>query len=470
MNYNDLYADKTSNADKPSILTVEVMKLTPPDVDGVLRELDFTSCRELAEAYTDAWFTVATDRYLCNKLTQQSNPAAKILLQRAQRICTAADITKTMTAKAEGLWLQHYERKEITRRRNVVFSGEKSENEYLAAQKEIARIYRLSADDLNALHYFVCQTRSDESDPALNRALYIWSNEKMTGKTTVAKIIAGILNGCTSWMEARRGDFMSDIPTELQFNNFARPKATRFACVVMDEAFSGGKSTAKYYGKFKTALTSDTVDVEVKFGGKYTIPCTRNYIFTSNNDISSVVNDESERRLFEIRLQKPEYVSYERLFDLWRAYIVNAPDVEDVAGWYRDTMPKVKGEIGINIDDLVSAFLSPDFYNEIERYEQDCDNRLAAAIAQGKTIAPINRYQVSFPKFFSAFITTTYDVRKNTNIVKDAVARAFGEPKQSGTRKYYNISELKQTIQNAVQDAEQQQQRTAPADENELPY
>lgn len=469
MKYNDLYSDKTSSADKPSTLTVEVLKQIPPDVDGVLRGLNFTSCKELVQAYTDAWFTVATDRYLCNKLTQQSNPAAKLLLQRAQRICTAADITKTMTAKAEGLWLQHYERIEIGKRRNAVFSVEKSETEYLSARKEIAQIYRFSDDDLTALHYFVCQARNDEADPALNRALYIWSGEKMTGKTTVAKIVAGILNGCTSWMEARQGEFMSDIPTELQFNNFARPKATRFACVVMDEAFSGGKSTAKYYGKFKTALTSDTVDVEVKYGGKYTIPCTRNYIFTSNNDISSVVNDESERRLFEIRLHKPESVSYERLFDLWRAYIVNAPDVEDVAAWYRDTMPRVKGEIGINIDDLVSAFLSPDFFNELERYEQDCDVRTAAALATGRGATPINRYQVSFPKFFSAFINSTYDVRKNTNIVKDAVVRSFGEPKQSGTRKYYNISTLKQTIQNAVLENEQQQQ-TEPAYESELPY
>lgn len=468
MKYKDLYSNTESSTDKPCALTSDVMQCTPPDVDAVLRRLDFDTCAELAKAYTDAWFTVATDRYLCNRITQQSTPAAKLLLQRAQRICTAADITRTMTAKAEGLWLQHYERKEIERRRNAVFSGEKSEKVYRTAKSRIGEIYCFLDADLEALRYFVCQARRTESDPALNRALYIWSGEKMTGKTTVAKIVAGILNGCTSWTDARRGDFMSDIPTELQFNNFARPKATRVACVVMDEAFAG-KSTSKYYGKFKTAITSDTVDVEVKFGGKYTIPCTRNYIFTSNNDISSVVNDESERRLFEIQMKKPLYVDYERLFEIWRDFIVNAPDEPDVARWYVETMPKVKGEQGVTLDDLVSAFLSPELVNEIERYEQDCDSRAAAMLATGRTATAVNRYQLTFPKFFSAFITSTFDVRKNPNLVKEAVVRAFGEPKCSGTRKYYNISEVKAVL-TAKLNASEPSTVDYTQEDNELPY
>lgn len=468
MRYFDKYSDKTSTSDKPCALVADVLQCMPPDVECVLRTLDFDTPQSLETAYTDAWFAVATDKYLLSKTTQATNITAKLLVQRAARICTAADIRKNMSAKAEGLWLQAYERKEIERRRNAVFSGEKSEKVYLLAKQKIGEIYGFSALDFDALRYFVCQARRDDADPALNRALYIWSAEKMTGKTTVAKIVAGILNGCQSWSEARRGDFMSDIPTELQFSNFARPKATRFACVVMDEAFAG-KSTSKYYGKFKTAITSDTVDVEVKFGGKYTIPCTRNYIFTSNNDIASVVNDESERRLFEIRMKKPRMTDYDVLFDIWRDYIVNAPAEEDTAKWYRDTMPEVKGEVGVTIDDLVSAFQSAEFWNELDRYEQDCDQRIAAAMNSGKSVPTINRYQLAYPKFFAAYITTTFDVRKNPNIVKEAVVRAFGEPKCSGTRKYYNITDVRAALQVSLNTTESPVMDYTQND-NELPY
>lgn len=471
MNYNEKYGDTESTRDKPCAIAADVLKLIPPDVEPLLAELEFQNADELADAYSRAWHAVAGDKYLNDKGTQREIPMARIVARRANSICSSAEAVKKLRAAADGLWIRRFEKLEGQRRRNAVFSGEKSAEVYLSAKNELSRTYRFAEVDLEAIRYFVCQARKDDYDPSLNRALYIWSAEKMTGKTTVARIMAGILNGLVTWREVQRAQILSDIPTELQFERFARPKGTRYACVVMDEAFTGGKSTAKYYGKFKAALTSDSCQVEVKNGERFDVPCWRNYIFTSNDDISTIVADESERRIFAVRLQRPEQVSYDRLTELWRDYIVNAPDEPDTAKWYRDTMPQVKGEIGVTLDDLVSAFTSPDFLSELERYEAECNQRVQVALANGMQAVSVNRYQVSFPRFFSNFITASFDVRKNPNIVKEAVVRAFGEPRSSGNRKYYNVKDLKNALEGDLKENNDQPAADYDQDtEMELPY
>lgn len=471
MNYNEKYGDITSTSAQPCALVADVLKQMPPDVEPLLLDIDFASADELAEAYSRAWHTTAGDKYLASKDTQRDFPLARILYKRANSICSAAESVKKLKAAADGMWIRNFEKIEVKKRRNAVFSGEKSTAVYLSTKAEIEQIYRFSDLDMEYLRYFVCQARKENTDPALCRSLYIWSAEKMTGKTTVARIVAGVLNGLVTWRDIQRAQIMSDIPTELQFERFARPKGTRYACVLMDEAFTGGKSTAKYYGKFKAALTSDSCQVEVKNGERFDVPCWRNYIFTSNDDISTIVADESERRLFAIQMQRPEQAEYERLVELWRDYIVNAPEDPDTAKWYRDTMPQVKGEVGVTIDDLVSAFTSPDFLAELERYEAECNQRIADALASGLQAVSVNRYQVSFPRFFSNFITASFDVRKNPNIVKEAVVRAFGEPRSSGNRKYYNVKDLKNVLEGDLKERNDTLAADFDQDDKmELPY
>lgn len=470
MTYREKYGDRASAPDTAAAITAEALKNYPPDVEPALEGCDFSSLRELAAAYREAWHVIACDRYLLNKRTRQDYPDADVLLTRAKRISSSADADRKTYAAAESLWLRKFERKELTRRRKSLFSAGKSRERYETAKSELERIYRYSAADMEAWRYFVCQARRDDADPALNRAIYLWSEEKMTGKTTVARIVAGILNGCATWDEARRGAYLSDIPCELQFGGFDRPKATRYACVVMDEAFAG-KSTAKYYGKFKTAITSDTAQVNIKFGSAVDIPCTHNYIFTSNNDIASVVADESERRLFAIRANRPEYCDYDKLYEVWLDYIVNAPDEEDTAKWYRDTMPQVKGEAGVTKDDIRSAFVSPEFLAAIEDYMRGGDAAMMSQMQTGN-YKPVNRYQLAYPKFFTDFIAKSYDVRKNQLLVKDAVVSVFGEPCMSSNRRYYNIIPLKTELERMLDEQPTQQSTvdyTQDYDDN-LPY
>lgn len=459
MTFSEQYTNNESTADRPCDVVAEMLKHTPPAVEPVLAGLDFATVRELSEAYTAAWFAAATDKYLLAKATQMFMPSTKLLLQRAQKLCTNPNMERVMIAAAEGLWLQNYERKALETRRNAIFSGEKSVVKYQDAKRKIGEIYRYSDADMERIRYFICQTRRSDSDPALNRSLYIWSAEKMTGKTTVAKIVAGILNGWQTWQEVTRnaGGFMSDIPNELQFGTFDRPKGTRNACTVMDEAFAG-KTTAKYYGKFKTAITSDVCDVQVKFGGTYPVKCTRNYIFTSNNDIASVVADESERRMMVIKMGKPRQLPYTEIFEMWRDFIVNAPDEEDVAAWYIRTAQTVKGERGIQREDIASALLSEDFRAKLTDQQA------------------MSRYQLAYPHFFTQYVTSVFDVKSRVEVVKEAVQDVFGEPRISGTRKYYNITDVLHIVNNAVNEADIQgydltaQQYEFESDGDDLPY
>lgn len=445
MRFGDL--DLTSTGDRPSDVTAKVLELVPPEVEKMMEELEFSSSEELAQAMQVAWYIIATDKYLNAKTTQLTIPGAAILLARAKKIMTGANVGRTITAAAETMWMRFFEGENLKKRRNAVLSAERDEKVYRTALNRIRSVYGFSGTETEHLRYFVCQARKDDADPALNRALYICSKEKMTGKTTVARAIAGILNGAGCWKECS-GDFFSDIPCELQFGTFERPKATRYACVVMDEAFAG-KSTAKYYGKFKTAMTSDKCQVEVKFGGKYDVRCRRNYIFTSNNDISSVVADESERRMCVIGMKRPEAMDYDAIYQLWRDYIVNAPDEEDTAEWYRRTMPSVKGEAGVQSDDIVSALLGDEMRQRITQAQQ------------------AGLYQLAYPKFFTDWLAQSYDVRKLSGLIKEAVVTAYGQPKESGNRKYYNISDLLSLINGGLVE---QSTVLEPMDDDGLPY
>ena len=109
---------------------------------------------------------------------------------------------------------------------------------------------------------------------------------------------------------------------------------------------------------------------------------------------------------------------------MWRDYIVNAPDEEDTAAWYMRTAQAVKGERGIQREDIASAFLSEDFREKLTNQQA------------------MSRYQLPYPHFFTQYITQVFDVKGRVEVVKEAVRDVFGEPRISGTRKYYNVAAL----------------------------
>lgn len=459
-----------------SKLVKDLCKVAPmPSVEPVMLNYDYDSEQELAEALAWVYSMVLQDGYLRDKRTKEDKPTDYALYCRVKKIMEAPTAERTIAAQAAQMWLGNFERKTLESRRKKTFGGAKDAKACKDAYKALMAVYGFGEREMEYLRYFVCQARRDGSDPALNRALYLWSGRKMTGKTTVSKMIAGVLNGYSTWGEACKAGIMSDIPRELQFERFARPLATRCQCVVMDEGFTG-KTTSKYYAKFKSVITSDRCSVEIKFGDTVQMYAPRNYIFTSNSDPSSIVADASERRLMSIEMRQPQQLSYNELWQLWRAYIVNVPDEEDVAKWYRDTLQDVKGEQGVQMDDVAAAFLADDFGDWLEEYTRPKDGGdfMEQAARQ-------QRYQVSFPNFFKQFLSRGgYNYHVADNVIKEAVVSVFGEPKTCGRKIYYNAADIRRILQDK-EDEEANEQRTALSiyeddtrdeeDENEnLPY
>ena len=436
MNFFEKYKNNVSTCDAPSPMVAAMMEGSVPAIERALSDCDFANVGELEVALEECWAAVLSDNYLSSKKTQAASAVAKAFFSRAMKVVGSPNYEKTITATAEALWLKKYERVSLNDRRAKIFSRVGDPKIYRIAREAIMNYYGWTPDDMERLRYFVCQAKRENSDPVLNRSLYLFSKEKMTGKTTVAKIIAGILNGWHRWndIEAHCGEYMSDIANELQFGNFDRPKGCRFTAVVMDEAFSG-KNTKKYYGKFKSAITSSTCSIEVKFGGMYDVECSRNYIFTSNNDVSSVVSDESERRIMVIEMRKPKRLTYSEIVTLWRDFIVNAPDEDDVEEWYNSTIQDIVGDAGKLREDVYSAIVSEAMANELSK------------LAKGDwTVNRSSQNQVSFPAFFVKFCEREAGLRNCTDVVKDVLLEVFGKPNETGKgtslRRYYPIRDI----------------------------
>lgn len=412
----------TTNKNQCSPLVERLLKMPIADIYEVVKDYDYDSVEELAETIRTAHYIVGTDRYLAK--CDDSELEGKILRRKSVNILTAHNAESKIKAKAEELWVSHFEQLRLRSSRAAVLDVERKYATADDCAAKIADVYGFSDNDMDKFRYFICQCRRNSSDPLLNRSLYLYSKAKMTGKTTVANTIAGILNGCKTWSDAMRGKWQSSIAQELQFGNFDTPKACTYFAVVMDEAFSG-KNTRKYYGKFKNAITSDKCTVEVKFGSKYDIACRRNYIFTSNSDVSSIVADSSERRIMVVTMDRqPKELPYDELYQLWYDYIVNVSDEEDVSQWYRATIDNVVGEDGKILEYYESALLSEEF----------------------KQLVNNASYQVSFPKFFVDYLSRDNSLH-NVEIIKEAVVSLFGEPKRSSKRIYYNISDIRYAIE-----------------------
>lgn len=428
MKFKDLYIiNETTSVGKCSKLVEDLIKFQDgkSNIYEFVKRFEFDSMQELKDALDDAHYIICTDKCL-TRADAKSDTEQVLLRKRAMNLYTSPNADAKIKAKAEELWMSHFEPMRLRAARDKMLNVPRSKSKADECARRIMEVYGFSEADIEKFRYYICQCRRENSDPLLNRSIYLFSKTKMTGKTTVANTISGVLNGCSTWNEAMRGKWSSSIAQELQFGTFDQPKGCSFYSVVMDEAFSG-KNTRKYYGKFKNAITSDKCQVEVKFGSKYDVTCRRNYIFTSNNDVSSVVADSSERRIMVVTMErKPKSMPYAELYELWKSYVVNVPDEDDVAAWYARTIDDVVGEDGKVEEDMVSAFLSDDF----DVYMSNSP-----------------RTAVSFPKFFCDYINSRDNSRHAIELIKSTVENLFGRYHDSGGKKYYNISELRATIQ-----------------------
>ena len=169
--------------------------------------------------------------------------------------------------------------------------------------------------EIDALRYFVCQTREENFNPSLNKSIYFWSEKKQTGKTSVARALASVLNGGTSVIDG--GNYESTFSVELQLNPHDLPASCKYNCVILDEAMP--KDSSKSYGRVKSMLTSNNVTYNQKFSRIQNLKAKRFYLFTSNEDIRQLIQDDSERRLIEIQMNdRPVQISFEEIYSIWK--------------------------------------------------------------------------------------------------------------------------------------------------------
>lgn len=247
-----------------------------------------------------------------------------------QRLDRAGSVHKECSGLANVAWNGVICRRNITEKTESIFANPDAEK-YKVASKRVKEVYSFSDTEIDALRYFICQTRHEDHNPSLNKSIYHWGDEKETGKTTVAKVIVSILNGDVL---KNSGIYSSKLNRELQFNKHDIPKAALYNAVFLDEVMP--KDSRKSYGAFKSMLTDDSCDFDPKFKDIITVPCRRFYYFTSNDDISEVVQDEKERRLIGIHsTNRPIQISFEEVYQLWFDFCTNCIPEDDWQKWYR---------------------------------------------------------------------------------------------------------------------------------------
>ena len=246
----------------------------------------------------------------------------------------------------------------VIQRRNLeiavakLFSTPPDKSKFDAISKKIREIWGFSAIEIDALRYFVCQTRHTNHNPSMNKNIYLWGKAKQTGKTTIARAIVTILNGAKF---SEFGKFESTFATEMAFNDHDLPLAASYNAVLLDEAMP--KDSKKSYGNTKRMLTSNSVNYNPKFRQIVNLVAKRFYFFTSNDDIQDYVQDATERRFFAINIErKPVQMSFDEIYNIWLEFCVNAVPEPNWQEWY-DSFDFVSGLATKDLEEVISEIV-----------------------------------------------------------------------------------------------------------------
>ena len=265
--------------------------------------------------------------------------------------CQRIDRNGKTANEAEGIastaWYGTICRRNTSENLQKLFNVAPDKERFKEISNKIRDIWGFTEKEIDALRYFVCQTRVENHNPSLNKSIYFWGKMKGTGKSTVGRAIITILNGDV-W--ANHGVYESTLNKEMGYSDHDLPLAALYNCVFLDETVP--KDSRKSYNGVKRMLTSNSFNYNPKYRQVVTIPCKRIYIFTSNDDISEFIQDESERRFVSIEISKaPKQLTFEQIYDIWKEFAINCEPEEDWKAWY-DSFDLVKGLEALNIEEV----------------------------------------------------------------------------------------------------------------------
>lgn len=288
------------------------------------------SQKELYERLITAMKRTIVDPAFQDKKKMEEFPPLTNFYYLAQTLDRRGKQHSEAESISEVTWDTILARKFLDERVAKMFGEAPDKDKFKEASEKAKGIWGFSDKDIDALRYFVCQSRHENHNPSMNKSIYLWGHEKQTGKTTIARAIVTILNGDKF---DNFGRYESSLKAELQYNDHELPLSAYCNAVLLDEAMP--KDTSKTYGQMKQALTSNTSRYNQKYKAIKTIPVKRYYFCTSNEPATDFIQDKNERRFYVIEMnKKPKQISFKEIYNIWKDFCINAEPEDDWQEWY----------------------------------------------------------------------------------------------------------------------------------------
>lgn len=293
-----------------------------------------------------------SDPVFNNKKTIDAFPPLANFFYYCQRLDRNGRTNKEADSISELVWNTIICQRNLAERVEKMFSQKPDKAKFEAAAERIKEVWGMTDKDVDAIRYFVCQTRHERHNPSMNKSIYLWGSEKQTGKTTIARAVVTILNGDEF---DNFGKYESTLSTEMQYNDHDVPAGALYNAVILDESMP--KDASKSYGGIKQMLTSNSCKYNQKYGLIKRIPCKRFYFCTSNEDVIDFVQDMDERRFYAIRMtRKPKQLSFDEIYQIWSDFCINAEPESDWQAWY-NSFEYVEGVAMRDMDEAMNEII-----------------------------------------------------------------------------------------------------------------
>lgn len=396
-------------------------------IGGIHKWAENLNVGSQAELYTivlTAMRRCLADPIFYDKKKIESFPILSNFFYYCQRLDRSGKTSGEADAISDASWNGIICRRNLAENVSKIFKDKPDKQKYLDAVSKIRKIWGFTEKQIDAIRYFVCQTRHENHNPSMNKDLYLWSRAKQTGKTTIARAIVTILNGDKF---DNYGKYESTLSTEMSYNDHDLPLAALYNAVLLDEAMP--KDTKKSYGAIKRILTSSSCNYNPKFRQVINIKCKRFYFFTSNDDIIDFVQDDSERRFFAINIEaKPDQFSFDDIYKLWLEFCTNATPESDWQKWY-DSFDFVDG---------LAA--------------KDCTEMKNEILLNSNHIFSVEKGTYITVKKIASDLFKNEPTREQKKSVSEAMSELFSSCRLESNKAYYSISMCRQkasSIENA---------------------
>lgn len=429
-----------------------------------LQEFEFDTRHEIEVAIRDFLRVCYADQYMRKKSLADYNPVAAALYCRCKRIIEdQSRFDKYPNVTSGEIWHGGFSRKRLQDRTAAMFNVTPNAAVFVQACERIKQVYTLTDTDIDKLHFFVEQVKAGERFPdSLRRMLYIWGQEKQTGKTTSAKMLVTLLNGDANYENYAR--YSTTLSNEMQIKAFAVPMISECNVCLMDECFYA--DMGKTYADFKRFITSSGGRARLPFGQEFEWQGYPNYVATSNDPLKIFIKDWGDRRYLSIHFEtKPTVkMEFDAIQALWRDFVLNSTRDKEWQAWADEIAPAADetGERQEVCDELTNE-LSKSYMLKIITDKPDAPSRFCAD------------NKITVKTFVDAFAETlgVTEAHKRKKEIEAAVIAVYGE--KYSTSNYWLLDDLKKIahrLKNEMYSQHTEDGSPVPVveEENDLPF